>query len=285
MVDVIRPKQNELPILFTSPHSGRCYPDDFGSSQPLSILRRAEDAYVDRLIAGTVSQGVTLIQARFPRAYLDVNRDEDDLDPLIIEGLNPKQSGIKSQLGIGLIRRLVTPEYPIYQRTLSSAEVQQRLRRCYYPYHAEVAATLEHLSAEGDPVIFIDWHSMKSVGNAATPDGPGTRRPDIVIGDRQGESCSGDLTKLLVQHFRESGYSVAINNPYAGGATLVRYGRPDQGVHAVQIEINRALYLDEVAVTLTEGAAPLSRVISGLLPCLKGWIREKGDRLSGTCTN
>lgn len=260
-----------LPILFASPHSGRIYPDDFGSIQPVAILRRAEDAYVDELVGGAADQGVTVVAALFPRAYLDVNRDETDLDPAIVDSPEPVQTGEKSKLGIGLVRRVVTPDYPIYDRRLPISAVQRRIELCYRPYHAALSEELGKLEAEGGRTVFVDWHSMKSAGNAATPDGPGARRPDIVIGDLRGASCSGELTRLVAAHFTQLGFSVSINAPYAGGATLRRYGRPATGVHALQIEMNRALYLDEETVEKTAGVGRLSEAILTLVPKLAVW--------------
>ncbi len=260
-----------VPILFASPHSGRLYPNDFGSCQPLSILRQAEDAYVDELIGGAADLGVTLVQALFPRAYLDVNRDEDDLDPRIVEGLEGTDLGPKSKMGIGLIRRVITPDQPIYDRKLDLAEVRARMNKCYYPYHAALTEALSGLARLGTPKVFVDWHSMKSIGNASTPDGPGAVRPDVVLGDRHGKSCAASLTSCVAEHFRNAGYSVSINDPYAGRATLDRYGDPEAGTHGLQIELNRALYLDEVTVEATGYMQVLKKDIQNLVSVLTDW--------------
>lgn len=271
-VEVIEPKVPAIPVLFASPHSGRNYPDDFGTIQPMPILRRAEDAYVDDLIRGAADQGVTIVNALFPRAYLDANRDEDDLDPdLIEEGANVV-GGEKSKLGIGIIRRVVTPQYPIYDRRLPLTEVEQRIANYYQPYHAAIASAIRRLSIEAGPIVFIDWHSMKSVGNAATPDGPGAERPDMVMGDRFGSSCALGLTEAIEGYLTGAGFSVSVNKPYAGAATLRRYGKPEKGIHALQIEMNRSIYLDEETVELKpEGAAKLTSAIMGLVPILAEW--------------
>jgi N-formylglutamate deformylase len=274
-VEVLRPQGRVLPILFSSPHSGRNYPGDFGTIQPMSVLRRAEDAFVDDLIRASVDQGVTIVNATFPRAYLDVNREEDDLDPDLIQAGEHIQSGEKSRLGIGLIRRVVTPEFPIYDRLLSIHEVNGRIEKYYRPYHRAIADSLDRLHSLGWPVVFIDWHSMKSVGNAATPDGPGVRRPDVVIGDLFGTSCSGNLTEAVESYLRNVGLSVSVNTPYAGAATLRRYGKPDHAIHAFQIEMNREIYLNEETVELKpEGVARLTEVILGLVPVLASWCRS-----------
>jgi N-formylglutamate deformylase len=255
-----------LPVLYTLPHSGRIYPDDFNSVLPPDILRRAEDAYVDLLLEGAEAQGATVLKALFPRAYLDANRPEDDLDPDLVEPGAKVTAGEKSLLGIGLIRRVLTPEYPIYDRRLTLDEVNNRIRTYYRPYHEALAGNLKRLRDTFGRAIFIDWHSMKSVGNAATPDGAGKRRPDFVLGDRFGESCSPKLTQAVVDYLTGRGYSVTVNNPYAGGATLRRYGTPQSGVHGMQIEMNRALYLDEQSVTMTDAAPRLAEALAGVLP-------------------
>ena len=237
------------------------------------ILRRAEDAYVDILLEGAEQQGATVLKALFPRAYLDANRTEDDLDPdLLVPGANVT-AGEKSKLGIGLVRRVVTPEYPIYDRRLTLDEVDNRIRTYYRPYHHALAHNLSTLHADFGQAAFIDWHSMKSVGNAATPDGAGAKRADFVLGDRFGETCSPDLTQAVVDYLSGQGFSVSVNVPYAGGATLRRYGKPEQGVHGLQIEMNRALYLDEKNVTMTDGTAGLTTALSGVLPVIAAFLR------------
>ncbi len=274
-VEVLRPKGRVLPVLFASPHSGRNYPSDFGTIQPMSVLRRAEDAFVDDLIRASVEHGVTIVNATFPRAYMDVNRDEDDLDPGLIQGVESPRPGEKSRLGIGLIRRVVTPEFPIYDRLLSMNEVKGRIENYYRPYHRAIADSLDRLRSLGRPVAFIDWHSMKSVGNAATPDGSGVQRPDVVMGDLFGTSCSGGLTEVVESYLRKVGLSVSVNKPYAGAATLRRYGKPDHAIHAFQIEMNRAIYLNEETVELKpEGFARLTAVIQGLVPVLGSWCNS-----------
>ncbi|HBH29920.1 MAG: N-formylglutamate amidohydrolase [Desulfofustis sp. PB-SRB1] len=270
----VAPTLKPLPILYSIPHAGRDYPEDFGSALPLEILRRAEDAYVDLLLDKAPDQGITLLTALFPRAYLDVNRDEDDLDPELFTPGIIAAPGPKSRLGIGLIRRVVTPEYRIYDRLLSLDEVKSRIERYYTPYHKKLAECLARLGKLKSPVLFIDWHSMKSVGNAATPDGEGSTRADFVIGDNHGRSCNPALTTAVADYLAARGYHTAINDPYAGGALLQRYAHPSNGVHGLQIEINRALYLDESRITLRSGIEKLKIDVAGLVPLFSAWLSE-----------
>ena len=250
-----RPSGVSVPLLYDTPHSGRRYPSDFGASAPLAGLRRGEDAYVDELLAGCTDFGVTLQVALYPRCYLDLNRAPDDIDPGMLEGdwpgtLSPTE---KSERGLGLIRRLVVPELPIYDRLLPVREVQSRITSVYHPYHDALARLRGELLQEHGKLWHINWHSMKSVGNAMTPDGAGARRPDFVVGDLRGRSAAGFVTEIVVSLLRDQGYGVSVNDPYAGGLILRDMGDPDEGVHSVQIEMNRALYLDEYSVEKTGG--------------------------------
>ena len=235
-----------LPLVFDSPHSGATEAVEFGSVLPVEVLRRAEDSFVDELFADVADHGATLIAAEFPRAYVDVNRAADDIDPEMLDGpwagaVNP---GIRSERGIGLVRRLVGPGEPLYDRPLTVAEVRARLDDHYHPYHEHLDQTLAALKRRFGAVYHVNCHSMKSVGNATTPDGD-IPRPDVVVGDLHGQSCRPDFTRRVAEAFSGRGYSVALNDPYAGAHILERYGDPDGGIHSLQVELNRALYMDE----------------------------------------
>ena len=263
---LVEPAVAPVPILFDSPHSGRSYPADFGSRLDLSLLRRAEDAYVDRLLADAPDAGVTLLTARFPRAYIDVNRAVDDIDPIMLAESwpTPLAPSEKSAMGIGLIRAIITPGLEIYDRKLSASEVRGRIERYWRPYRTSLENCIKALHARFGRTWHLHWHSMKSAGNAATPDGPGARRPDIVLGDRHGQTCAPLLLGLVRQSFEEAGYSVALNEPYAGGAIITEYANPVAGIECLQIEVNRALYLDEADVRPTPGIHRLRRDIATL---------------------
>jgi len=253
--EIRSPAGESAPLLFDSPHSGRVYPPDFGAAAQIADLRRGEDAYVDELLGGCVDFGVTLLLALYPRCYLDVNRVPDDIDAGMLEEewpgrLSPSE---KSERGLGLFRRLVIPGIPIYDRLLSVAEVQARISSVYFPYHAALAGLRAELLERHGRLWHINWHSMKSVGNAMTPDGEGAERPDFVVGDLRGKSADVSFTRLVVDLLEGQGYRVSVNDPYSGGLILREMGDPAAGVHSIQIEMNRALYLDELAVEKTAG--------------------------------
>lgn len=277
---VIEPSAPSAPVLFDSPHSGRAYPPDWRTACSRAELRRGEDACVDELLAGAPAHGVTLLLATSPRCYLDLNRDPDDLDPAMLDGPWPggARPSEKSLRGLGLIRRYVVPGVAVVDGVIAVAEVQRRLDTIYAPYHAELARRLEAMRAAHGVAWLVDWHSMKSVGNAMTPDGAGARRPDAVVGDLDGRSTGPALRKAVVEALRGAGLTVALNAPYRGGAILRRHARPEDGIHAVQVELNRGLYLDEVAVEKTAGFAALVGVVEEVAREVAGAV-GRGARL------
>lgn len=230
-------------LVFASPHSGSLYPDDMGVEPTLveASLRSAEDALVDRLIASGPVHGATLLLARHGRAYVDLNRDPTDLDPQLIEGLDQPASP-RSAAGYGVIPRLTGDGRPLYSRRLTQAEAHARLARVHTPWTAALEAEMQAARDRHGSAVLIDWHSMPERATRA-PGGP--RGPDVVLGDRHGSSCTAELTRTLRAAFEALGWRVALNHPYAGGWTTQNWGRPDEGFHAIQIELNRALYFDE----------------------------------------
>lgn len=257
-------------LLYDSPHSGRAYPDDWATKASRAELRRGEDAYVDELIAGATGLGATVLEALLPRCYLDLNRARGDIDAGLLaepwpEPLAPTE---KTRRGLGLIRRYVVPGVEINAAPLTTADIRGRIERVYDPYHAALDDLVaEQVDARG-ACWHVNWHSMKSMGNAMTPDGPGARRADFVVSDRDGGSSGPLLTRLIVQTLRDRGYRVSVNDPYKGGTIVQRLGRPAAGVHSVQVEINRALYLDEIRVEKTAGFADLAADIAALTKTL-----------------
>ena len=275
--ELLSPRADALPLIFDSPHSGRFYPDDFRAKPPLAVLRRGEDAYVDKLIADAHHAGVTVLLANYPRCYVDANREPDDLDfDLLGEPWpGPLRPTGKTRKGLGLIRRYVTPGVEVHRDKLSVAEVRGRLDRVYWPYHHALETGIARLRAAFGFAWHIDWHSMRAVGTAMTPDA-GRQRADVVIGDLDGASAERALVSLIADTFRELGYRVAVNDPYKGAAILRRHGAPAEGVHSVQIEINRALYLDEDAVELNGGFDKLRRDIAQLTERLAEAAKTRG---------
>jgi N-formylglutamate deformylase len=260
-----RPVGPTAPLVYDSPHSGRFYPPDFDTKASREDLRRAEDAYVDELLDGAPALGVAVLDATYPRCYIDVNRAESDIDPGLLSEPWPTELAPteKSARGLGLIRRYVVPGVEINARLLSVSEVRERIDRVYRPYHSALDALIEGTRAVHGRAVHIDWHSMKSVGNAMTPDGA-VARPDFVVSDLEGRSAAKEATARVVGTLRDLGYRVAVNDPYKGGEIIRRIGEPALGVHSIQVEINRALYLDERRIDKTGGFATLARDLDAL---------------------
>lgn len=254
---------DRVPVVYDSPHSGRYYPSDFETALPRTDLRRAEDAYVDELLDGALAYGIPVLDAVYPRAYIDLNRAPTDIDPALLSEPwpTPLAPTEKSTRGLGLIRRFVVPGVAIYPRRLSPSEVQARIETVYLPYHAALDALIESTRAQFGMVWHINWHSMKSKGNAMTPDGDVMRRVDAIVSDADGRTASPDVTRFVAYTLRGLGMRVAVNDPYKGGTIVRRIGAPSRAVHSIQVELNRALYLDEHSVTKTTGLVALGRLI------------------------
>ena len=254
----LRPAQGvAAPLIFASPHSGRLYPPDLMAATVLSAqaIRRSEDALVDTLLQGVEALGVGVLTARFARAYVDVNREPYELDPAMFEDELPPFAQARTPkvvAGLGAIARVVAEGQEIYGRKLSFSEARGRIEAVHRPYHAVLRAMLQEVRAAFGRAALIDWHSMPSAATRPTARG---RTADFVLGDRFGTSCCAPLTALVERELRQLGYEVARNAPYAGGYTTELYGDPGKATHVLQIEINRALYLDESAVRAGPGFA------------------------------
>lgn len=258
------------PLVFASPHSGRDYPDDMMSAAALDAqtIRRSEDALVDDLIAAAPELGAATLTACYARAYIDLNREAFELDASMFSDELPDFARARTArvaAGLGAIARVVSEGQEIYARKLTFAEARRRIEGAHRPYHA----ALERLIAEAHRAhgfaILIDWHSMPA---AAARAGGRDRPCDIVLGDRFGAACSGILTARVERELEAMGYRVARNTPYAGGYTTEHYGRPSRRTHALQIEINRALYLDEAKLTPTGGFEALKSNLEKLTRAL-----------------
>jgi N-formylglutamate amidohydrolase len=247
---VERPVTQRIPFVFSSPHSGRCYPESFvkGSNLDPVTLRRSEDCFVEEIFGGAVVLGAPLLQARFPRAFLDANREPYELDPtMFAEPLPPHVNtrSLRVAGGLGTIARVVADSAEIYREPLAYAVAERRIARLYMPFHEALRELLERTLKTFGCAVLIDCHSMPSVGGPADEDN-GFDRPDIVLGDRYGTSCAAAVTAEAERILNRLGYSVVRNNPYAGGFNTEHYGHPVRGLHALQIELNRALYMDEL---------------------------------------
>lgn len=244
-----RPANRSAPLVFASPHSGADYPDSFvrGSSLDPLTLRKSEDCFVDRLFASATEHGAVLIKAQFPRAYVDVNREPWELDPAMFAGALPTYANTRSPrvaAGLGTIAKVVASGSEIYRDKLDFAEVKARIARCYEPYHAALQGLMAETREQFGFCVLIDCHSMPSVGGPCDRD-PGAPRVDVVLGDCFGTACAPPVTDRAEALLRRHGLAVTRNDPYAGGFTTRHYGRPHDRTHALQIELNRALYMDE----------------------------------------
>lgn len=243
---VLEPEEQLTPVVFCSPHSGRVYPKAFLAASRLDphTLRKSEDCYVDELFQSVVGLGAPMIAARFPRAYLDVNREPYELDPELFNGRLPDFANTQSARvigGLGTIARIVADAEEIYRERMPIGAAFERIERLYRPFHAALAMLLENTRRRFGFAVLIDCHSMPS----ASMNQPAGGRPHFVLGDRFGASCDAKLTRFLRDLLQANGYEVQLNRPYAGGFITEYYGHPARGVQTLQLEINRALYLDE----------------------------------------
>jgi N-formylglutamate amidohydrolase len=247
--EITRPARQTTPLVLASPHSGDRYPADFLKMAKLdhATLRLSEDCYVDELIAAGPSHGAPLLKALFPRVYVDANREAFELDPVMFEDRLPDAAITDSPrvaAGLGSIPRLAANDREIYGSKLRFAEAEQRIARCYRPYHAALAALMQETRERFGGCLLIDCHSMPSVGGQSERD-LGRSRVDFVLGDCFGASCADAVTAAAETHLRKEGVNVRRNNPYSGGYVTQHYGRPTEGIHVLQIEINRSIYMDE----------------------------------------
>jgi N-formylglutamate amidohydrolase len=269
-----------LPLVFDSPHSGAIYPADFGHAAPLEILRRAEDAFVDELFADAPAHGASLLAALFPRSYIDPNRHEADIDLSLLDGAWPHALAPtrRSRRGLGLIRRILRGDLPLYDRRLSVAEVKARIDNYYRPYHAELEAMLDAAHGRWRRVWHVNCHSMRALGRKPGDPpfgGNGRPRADFVLGDLDGEACDGEFRDLVQGTLTAMGYRVVLNKPFKGAELVARYSDPAAGRHSLQIEINRRLYMDERAVAKTADFATLKTDIDRLIAEIAGYVRER----------
>ena len=256
---LLRPEGAATAVIFASPHSGAFYPDSLKTRSVLNMtrLRSSEDAFVDRLLESAPRHGATLIAAQYPRAWVDLNRAEDELDSALIAGLERSHPGPRVAAGLGVIPRVVSGGRAIYRGKIAQIEAEARLSHVWRPYHAAIAELLSQTRQRHGQAILIDVHSMPS----EALENLGDRRPRIVLGDRYGASASRSLVSQIESVFAEEGLAVARNSPFAGAYIAQRYGRPRDNIHVVQIEIDRALYMDEAHIEPSVDFAPFSALM------------------------
>jgi N-formylglutamate deformylase len=241
-----------LPLVFDSPHSGQDYPTDFKYACSFDELEKAEDKFVDDLFSSVTDYGGALLCALFPRSYIDVNRAATDIDPELLHEPWPHSEiapSARSDAGIGLIRRLVKPGMPVYDRVLSAREVLRRIQTCYNPYHEALEKLISEAHYNFGQVWHVNCHSMPSGSarprRALTVGGRGQAESDIVLGDRDGTSCDFEFTRAMCDFLKSLGYLVTVNDPFKGVELVRRHSNPARGFHSIQIEINKSLYMDE----------------------------------------
>src|SRR6266571_4275176 len=244
--EILEPVEWHGPAVFNSPHSGSVYPHAFLTATRLDVatLRRSEDSFVDELIQGVVGRGYPLMRAHFPRCYVDVNREPYELDPRMFEGRLPSFANTRSMRvagGLGTLARVVGDAQEIYSQRIPVDDAIRRIESLYKPYHRALRRLFTRVHRDFGAAVLIDCHSMPSSAGAKDE----RPRADVVLGDRYGTSCVTPVAETIEQILRGLGYSVSRNKPYAGGFITEHYGNPAAGLHAIQLEINRALYMDE----------------------------------------
>ena len=270
------PAERATSVLFASPHSGSDYPADFLASSILDerAIRSSEDAFVDRLFASATHHGAPLLAARAPRAFLDLNRSADELDPALIEGVRSAAHNPRVSSGLGVIPRVVANGRSIYRGKIELHEARRRIADHWVPYHARLSALIDDSLAAFGEAILIDCHSMphEAIESMNHPKG---YRPDVVLGDRFGASARGDVVDRVEQAFVAAGLRVIRNAPFAGAYTAQHYGRPSRRQHVVQVEIDRALYMDERTIRPHAGFEAFRAVLDGVIAEIAGIGRPR----------
>lgn len=269
MTDVytlLSPVRQTTPVVFSSPHSGAEYPPDFLTRSVLDarVLRSSEDAFVDRLFDSAPAQGAPLLAARVPRAYVDLNRAADELDPAVIEGITRHSHNPRIESGLGVIPRVVAGGRAIYSGKLGRDEAEARLRRHWYPYHQALRTLIDQTRATFGEAVLIDCHSMPHEAIEAHAR-PGQPRPEVVLGDRYGAAADRWIMDRVEAAFVGAGFRVARNAPFAGAYIAQAYGHPSRRCHVIQVEVDRALYMNERLIEPGPGFAAFRNRIGGVV--------------------
>ena len=265
-VSISLPGRWSSPFIFSSPHSGCNYPQELleRSHLSLNVLRSSEDAFVDELFSAAPGCGAPLIAARLPRAWIDLNRSDREFDPALITGMSKGLRTPRINAGLGVIPRVVSEGRAIFQGKISLTEARRRVEEGYRPYHDTLAALIAETRETFGQAILIDCHSMPHDALAGTPTIDGAR-PEIVLGDRFSASCDRWVMEAAIELFSNAGFRVARNAPFAGGYITQFYGKPSRNIHALQIEIDRSLYMDEATIERLAGFATVQRKISNIV--------------------
>ncbi len=272
-----RANGSSAPVVFDSPHSGADYPADFDCIAPMDVVRKSEDAFVDELYADVPECGASLQAALFPRAYIDPNRSLMDIDPELIDEPwpDPLAPSEKTRLGHGLIWRMCPPDYALYDRKLRATEVRSRIETYWRPYHHALRDMLDSAQSRFGQVWHINCHSMPAAGVPQQPGMGQGGRIDFVLGDRDGTTCEPEFTELVATILRGFGYRVRVNDPYKGVELVRAHSDPRNGRHSLQVEINRALYMNEFSLERAGGFNALRANLTRLAALLCDYARTK----------
>ena len=279
MFSLREPVAGAIPLVCDSPHSGTQYPDDFRHAMPRLELRAAEDTHVEALWGDAPAFGATLLEAHFPRSYLDLNRDLQDIDPALLDDAwpTPVSPGEKTRIGSGLVWRTVMAA-PIYDRLLSVQEVQQRIELCYHPYHAALLGAVEKTHARFGAAWHLNLHSMPNNAYERLQIKNTAPLADFVLGDRDGTTCEPSFVALVEEHLRAKGYSVARNDPYKGAQLIASIGKPALNRHSMQIEIRRPIYMNEKTRQRSKDFENVRRDITSLIQLLASYLNAHPAR-------
>jgi N-formylglutamate amidohydrolase len=277
--EIIQPRDWTAPAVFNSPHSGRNFPENFLRQSRLSAtaLRKSEDCFVDELFLSCVEHGAPMLRALAPRSYIDLNREPYELDPRMFSGDLPGYANTGSPRvagGLGTIPRIVAEGEDIYRGRIDFVEARQRIEQVYLPYHRTLAALTSAVLTRTGEVLLVDCHSMPASATAhVSPAVQGG--VDVVLGDRFGSSCAEDITAVIEDSLKQHGMRVLRNKPYAGGFITQNYGAPHRGQHAVQIEINRSLYMNEATLEKTSDFQILRNILSDVTAALVSYLEVR----------
>ena len=270
--EIIRPRRQTNAVVFATPHSGRLYPAEFLEQTVLNahVIRSSEDAFVDQLFGAAPLFGAPLLSALLPRAYVDLNRACDELDPAVIDGAPRTPHNPRVASGLGVIPRVVAGGRAIYAGKLTLEQAAARLDQAWHPYHAALRGLMDETHRQFGQVILLDCHSMphEAIALHGRQD-----LADIVLGDRHGAAASGAVTDLVEAAFQTVGFRVARNTPFAGAFIAQSYGRPVSQRHVIQIEVDRSLYMDEARIIPLPEFAAVQRRISQAIGMITAWGR------------
>lgn len=277
--EIIAPAEWTAPAVFNSPHSGREFPEDFlrQSRLPVMSLRKSEDCFVDELFLSCVDHGAPLLRALAPRSYVDLNREPYELDPRMFSSELPGYANTGSPRvagGLGTIPRIVSEGEDIYRGRIDFGEARRRIESVYIPYHRTLSALTNAVLTKAGEVLLVDCHSMPATATAHVVP-PASGPVDVVLGDRFGASCAEDISAFIEERLRHHGMRVLRNKPYAGGFITQNHGAPHRGQHAVQIEINRSLYMNEATLEKSDNFEAVRQVLADLSATLLPHLEER----------